>query len=47
MGAGMLGIAFIFFRKSGYRKFGALAVGFCILAFPMGCISASTDAQAF
>jgi len=36
MGAAMLGIAAIFFTKSGYRKYGALAVGFCVLALSYG-----------
>ena len=36
MGAAMLGIALIFFSKSGYRKYGVLAIVFCILAFSYG-----------
>jgi len=36
MGAAMLGIAAVFFSKSGYRKYGGLAIGFCILTFSYG-----------
>ena len=36
MSAGMLGIAAIFFSKSGYRKYGSLAIVFCVLAFSYG-----------
>lgn len=36
MGAAMLGIAAIFLSKSGYRKYGVLAIVFCVLAFSYG-----------
>ncbi|MEW6671017.1 MAG: O-antigen ligase family protein [Thermodesulfobacteriota bacterium] len=36
MGAAMLGIAVIFFSKQGYRKYGGLAVLFCVLALFYG-----------
>ena len=36
MGAAMLGIAAIFFSKEGYRKYGTLAIVFCVLAFSYG-----------
>jgi len=36
MGAAMLGIAAIFFSKDGYRKYGGLAIIFCVLALSYG-----------
>ncbi|MDF1593688.1 MAG: O-antigen ligase family protein [Desulfobacterales bacterium] len=36
MGIAMLGIAAIFFSKSGYRKYSVLAIAFCVLAFSYG-----------